>query len=489
MSKNSYRHVLKYTSLFGSVQGLSIVVGLVRNKITALFLAPMGMGLLSIFSSALNFVSTSTNLGIPFGSVKRLAEVFENGNDDDRRHIVCVVRTWSLVTGLFGMILCAVLGPFLSKWLFDLDDRHSFYFFLLAPVVLMNAVTGGESAVLKGARNLGVLARIQINTVVAALVVAVPFYYFMGIRGIVPVLVSVAFFSMIFTLFHSYRLFPPEWKYGKDFIAGGKSIIDIGIVFVITGIVATGAEVYIRSYLKVNGDLDAVGLYSAGYMMVVTYGGMIFSAMDTDYYPRLSSVCNDSAAMNIMANRQMEVSMLLVSPMLVILIISLPVVIPLLFSSRFSAVIPMAQVAVFSMFFKAMSLPLAYISLVKSDMIAYLIMEILFSVVMVWLVMFFYGLWGLWGAGIALSASHLFELAVIYLFVFFKYHYVLSRNVLRYIAVFLPMTVIAYIITFIDCCLWYYWVSGTLVSIAGVMVSFFVLKKKLKSVDNIRVGS
>lgn len=482
MSKNSYRHVLKYTSLFGSVQGLSIMVGLVRNKITALFLAPMGMGLLSIFSSALNFVSTSTNLGIPFGSVKRLAEIFENGSEDEKRRIVSTVRMWSLFTGLSGMLLCALLGPLLGKYMFDLDDGYSFYFFLLAPVVMMNAVTGGESAILKGARNLGALARIQISTVVAALAVAVPFYFFMGVRGIVPVLVLVAFFSMVFTLFYSYRQFAPEWRLGKGFIAGGKSIIDIGMVFVVTGIVAAGAEVYIRSFLKMNGDLDAVGLYSAGYMIVVTYGGMIFSAMDTDYYPRLSSVCHDSAAMNIMANRQMEVSILLVSPMLVMLIISLPVVIPLLFSGRFSAMVPMAQVAVFSMFFKAMSLPLAYMSLVKSDMVAYLLMEISFSLVMVGLVMAFYGRWGLWGAGLALSASHLFELAVLYLFVFFKYRYVLSRNVLHYMAWFMPMAVVAYSITFVDSRLWY-WVAGSMVSIACAFVSFVVLRNKLRSAD------
>lgn len=34
---NGYRHILKYTSVFGSVQGLNVIAGLVRNKFAALF--------------------------------------------------------------------------------------------------------------------------------------------------------------------------------------------------------------------------------------------------------------------------------------------------------------------------------------------------------------------------------------------------------------------------------------------------------------------
>ena len=35
---DSYSHILKYTGIFGGVQGLSILIGLVRNKFAALLL-------------------------------------------------------------------------------------------------------------------------------------------------------------------------------------------------------------------------------------------------------------------------------------------------------------------------------------------------------------------------------------------------------------------------------------------------------------------
>ena len=76
-AKDSYSHVLKYTGIFGGVQGLNIVIGLVRNKLIALLLGPSGMGLASLFNSSINFVSQATNLGISFSAVKNISEVFD----------------------------------------------------------------------------------------------------------------------------------------------------------------------------------------------------------------------------------------------------------------------------------------------------------------------------------------------------------------------------------------------------------------------------
>ena len=52
---DDYGHVLKYTSLFGGVQGLIILIGLVRNKFMALLLGAGGMGLNALLVSVQNF--------------------------------------------------------------------------------------------------------------------------------------------------------------------------------------------------------------------------------------------------------------------------------------------------------------------------------------------------------------------------------------------------------------------------------------------------
>ena len=42
-----------------------------------------------------------------------------------------------------------------------------------------------------------------------------------------------------------------------------------------------------------TGSEADVGMYSAGYLLTVTYASIIFTAMETDFFPRLSAVNND----------------------------------------------------------------------------------------------------------------------------------------------------------------------------------------------------
>ena len=76
-NENSYGHVLKYTGIFGGVQGLNILISLVRNKLVALLLGPAGMGLAALFNSVVNFVSQATSFGISFSAVRHLSEAEE----------------------------------------------------------------------------------------------------------------------------------------------------------------------------------------------------------------------------------------------------------------------------------------------------------------------------------------------------------------------------------------------------------------------------
>ena len=69
LSTNSYRHVLKYTGIFGGVQVFNILVGLVRNKFVAILLGPEGMGLVSLLNTAMNFISQLTSLGVSFSVI------------------------------------------------------------------------------------------------------------------------------------------------------------------------------------------------------------------------------------------------------------------------------------------------------------------------------------------------------------------------------------------------------------------------------------
>ena len=469
-----YSHVLKFTGLFGGVQGLNVLIGLVRNKFVALLLGPGGMGLVSLFNTTVQLISQATHLGISFSAVRHISEYYDAENTEKVAHYVKVVRGWCLLTALVGMLVCVVLGPFLSSATFSWGD-HTLHFVLLAPAIGMIAITGGETAILKGQRKLGALALVQIVAALASLVISIPIYYFFWQAGIVPVIVLMAFVTMCATLWFSLRLFPLQFGGTYGILGEGMEMVRLGVAYTLAAVIGTASELLIRSYLNVVGDLDVLGLYNAGYMLTITYAGMVFSAMETDYYPRLSAVQHDIRATNETVNRQMEVSLLLVSPMLAALIIALPVVVPLLFSQEFLPVVGMAQVAALAMYMKVLTLPVAYITLARGYSLSYLFLETSYFVAFVILIFFGYRYWGLFGTGVAITLAHVFEFLLVNAYAYKKYGYRSSATVYGYAIVQGALGLLAYILTLVaDGYL--YWAVGALIVMLSGLLSLKALR-------------
>ena len=474
--EQNYGHILKYTGIFGGVQGLNIAIGLVRNKIVASLLGPGGMGLVALFNSTVNFVSQATNLGISFSAVRHVSELFDTGDEERIAHFVKVVRAWSLLTALLGMLVCMVAGPLLSEYTFSWGD-HTLHFVLLAPAVGLTAICGGETAILKGARQLRALAMIQIVMVFVSLIISVPIYYFFGETGIVPVMVLMALATMLLTLRYSYRLYPLRLSGSGGILGEGMGMVRLGVAFVAAGVLGSGAEMLVRSYLNVKGDLNILGLYNAGFMLIVTYAGTVFSAMETDYFPRLSACCHDRSMMTLTVNRQIEVSFLMMAPMLVGLIVALPLLIPILFTREFVPVVAMAQVAVFSMYIKAVSLPISYLTLARGDSAAYLCLEAVYDVLLVVLMIVCYDRWSLFGTGVALTLSYLIDIVIIYGYAYLRYGYRVSAQVLQYLGIQTPLGIAAWLLTFVDQP-FIYWTVGVMLSLASVAISLYILHQK-----------
>ena len=480
----SYQHILKYTGIFGGVQGLNIVLGLVRTKLIALLLGPSGMGLASLFNTTVGFVSQATNLGVSFSAVRHLSSLYDAGDEAALAHFVKVVRGWSLLTALLGMLVCVMIGPLLSQTTFAWGN-HTLHFMLLAPAVGMLAITGGETAILKAMRALGALASVQVLAVVAALAISIPIYYFFGESGIVPVIVLMALATMLLTVRHSYRLVPLQLSGAKGMLGEGMEMVRLGVAFTLAAVIGSASELLIRSYLNVVGDLDMLGLYNAGYMLTITYAGMVFSAMEADYFPRLSGVQHDIEATNECVNRQMEVSLLLLSPMLAALMLSLPILIPLLFSAQFLPVVEMAQVATLAMYLKVMTLPVAYITLARGYSLSYLFLETSYYVAFIVLFVVGYEHWGLYGTGVAVALAHLFEYVLVNGYAYKQYGYRFSATVSGYAIVQTGIGLLLFLVTLLAEGL-LYWGTGLLLVVLSLSLSLHILRRKTHLWEKLR---
>ena len=56
------RMAMKAMGIFGGVQMIGIICSIVRTKLVAMWIGPVGMGLFGLFNQALDMLNTATNL-------------------------------------------------------------------------------------------------------------------------------------------------------------------------------------------------------------------------------------------------------------------------------------------------------------------------------------------------------------------------------------------------------------------------------------------
>lgn len=471
----TYDHVLKYTGVFGGVQGLKMLVMLVRNKLTAKLLLPVGMGLNAVYMNIAELINSATNFGLSFSAVRHISEIFEEGTQEQVERYIMVVRTWCVWTAILASALCLLLSPVLSYFFFNESLAETPLIMLLSVMLFAMPIEAGECAMLKGMRRLKTVATIESISVVATLLTTIPFYLLWGINSVVYSLVLTQVVIALIHLHFSVKVLPYKVAlFSKEMLHEGMGLLRLGIPYVLAAFAGAMSTALIFGYLEDHGQ---IGLYKAGYSLMVTCAGMVFVAVEADYFPRLSSVNNDTVKMNKTINQQIDVCLMLVSPLLIAFILALPIVIPLLLSSKFMPIVPMCTCASFYMFLRGIAVPLEYTALAKGDSKMYLLMEIMYDVLCVLLMRVMFDYYGLVGAGWALSISVALNIFIVYAVYHIRYGCVLSLRTLQLTVFQLACLGCVVILCFIPN-LWVRYILGALLLALSSWRSFQLLSKE-----------
>lgn len=485
---DSYNHVLKYTGLLGGVQVFYILLSVVRNKLTAIFIGEAGMGLADLYARTTELLANATNFGLGFSAVRRLSELYDERTHVTEEQTECVrtIRTCTLMAALLGAMVCLFLSPWLSRWVMG-NAEHTLSFSLLSPMVAFATLTGGEMAVLKAMRQLKKVAANSALSALCTLLVAAPLYAWLGIKGVIPVLLLTSgimwglHFRAACETF-SYRVSPFRYRTLSD----GIPLIRLGLYYIAAGLFGSGAELLIRvSVVSSEGGLVVSGLYAAGLTLTVSYARLVFVAMDSDYFPRLSSVVSDSERMNRAVNRQIDVLVLLMAPFLILFALCLPIVVRLLYKESFLPVMPMVICALPYMFFKAVYSPIAYLSLASGSGRVYIIMELIYDVVLAVSVIAGYQMGGLTGAGLGLSLANLCDLVMLTLVYGRLYHFSFERSTFCRAAVHASLLLVGLLLAW-QSCLWLRCAGGACVFMLSIAYSWRLLNKETVIVAKIK---
>lgn len=404
--RSSYRQILKATSIFGGVQVFNILISIVRSKIIAVLLGPVGMGIAGLLTSTTGLMSSMTNFGLGTSAVKDVAEAYDKGDTQRIAQTVSVFRKLVWFTGLFGSMLTLVISPWLSELTFG-DRSYTWSFVFLSVTLLITQLTAGQNVILQGTRQIRYLASANMIGSVVSLLITVPLYYWYGLEGIVPALIIIAIGTFAVASYFSKKVAIPYYNPSRiEVKEKGKGMLKLGFFLSLSGLITTLFAYIFRIYISNTGSVEDVGLYSAGFQIIGTYVGLVFTAMGTDYFPRLSAVSNNQNQSNLLVNQQAEIAILILLPIVLIFIVFIPFVVKILYSEKFLPINEMIVWAAYGMFFKAGSWAMTFQFIAKGSSKLFFINEFTTNIYMLLFNILGYYYFGLTGLGYSFLLSY-----------------------------------------------------------------------------------
>jgi O-antigen/teichoic acid export membrane protein len=443
--QSSYRSIMKATSIFGGVQVFNIIIQVVRSKIIAVFLGSAGMGLMGLFNATIGILGNLTNFGLGISAVKDIATA-DNCKDEDRiSDVITAFRRIVWITGILGLILTVVLSPWLSQLTFG-NKRYTIAFIFLSVTLLFNQLSSGQKVLLQGVRKHKYLAKSDVIGSLLGLIATLPFYFIYGIDGIVPGIIVTSLFLVMTSWYFSNKVkVKKRAQTTSQTIAEGKGMLRMGFMISLSGLMLVGSSYIVRIYISRVGGIEQVGLYSAGFTIINTYVGMVFAAMATDYYPRLTTVANDTDLCRKTINQQAEIAILILAPILIVFLIFIKWIVILLYSYKFGEVNEMIYWAAMGMFFKATSWSISFVFLAKGASKIFFWNELIANVYLLAFNLLGYHFFGLTGLGISFAVSYIIYLLQVYYISKIKFEFSFDRDFLTIFCIHFGLCIAGFI--------------------------------------------
>lgn len=199
-------------------------------------------------------------------------------------------------------------------------------------------------------------------------------------------------------------------------------MLRLGMAFTLAAVIGAASEYGIRVWLQGEASSQVVGWFSSAQLLTAGYMAILFSALEQDYMPRLSATSDHRAASGIV-RRQLLVLTGLTIPLVLIVMVLLPWLVPLLLSSSFLPIVPLARWWAGAMILKSATLPVAYLTLARGRSLDYLLLEAVYYVFFVISVIVGWHYSGLSGVGVGIFIAHVFDLLLIHIYARYQFDF------------------------------------------------------------------
>jgi PST family polysaccharide transporter len=475
---NDYTSIFKSTSLFGAVQVFNILISVIRSKIVAIWIGPTGMGILGLLTSTLKVVGEFTKLGLSTTAVREIAQTESKGDTQETNLIIATIRKVVWFTGLLGVAVTLILSPLLSYLAFD-GYHYTLAFAWISISLLFNQLSDGQLAILQGFRKLKLLAKANLLGNFIGLLISLPLYYVFRLDAIVPVISLSSFVALLFSWLYSkqVKIDTPKLSNSEAYNKA-KVMLNLGLMLSLRGSITLVSAYVFQLYLSHVGGLDEVGYYVAGFMIINSYVGMVFNAMRTDYFPKLSGVIDNLQDVNKIVTNQSIIGVLIIGPLVVAFLSFLPLIVRLLYTPVFLVIVTFVSWAILGVLFKTLSFSMGYVILAKGDSKLFIKTAIFFSALLLVFNVIGYHFYGLEGLGVSFFLYYIFHFFGIKIITAKHYKLSLDKGLVTVFLVLFGLSIATFLSTYIDHSIFKYVICSILLVIT-LVYSYNQLDKRV----------
>lgn len=486
-SKDSYLKIFRTTSLFGGIQFFNIIISIIRTKLVAYFIGPEGMGIIALLNSSLGVIGGITNLGIETSAVKHISESYKDNDLKSVSPIVSIIKKIVLLTGIIGALLTVIFASWLSKLTFGNSD-HTFSFVFLSITILFKQISSGQLVVLQSLRKMRLLAKANFYGNFFGLLISIPLYYFYKIEAIIPTIIVSSLSALVFSFYYSKKLVFEKNKISiRQVILESNKIVTLGVFLTLSGLLTIVSAYFLQIYIGKNGGLEQVGFYNAAFTLLNSYVGIIFTVMSTDYFPRLSSICNDNQKIRESVVQQAIFSILIITPIIVLFLAFISLIVKIIYAPTFIEIIPMVCFGILAMLFKAVSWSMGYIIIAKGDSKIFIKTAIGFNFISLILNILGYHFYGLEGLGISFLIYYMIHFFVLKIITKKRYNFYFENDFFRVYIICIIICGVTFLLRYVQNIILQYILMAIFI-VLSISFALFKLNQKMELITFFKSG-
>jgi|GEM_PF-6090316 len=335
--------LFKNSSYLISARVAKFVSGVVRSKIIAIYLGPLGAGIISQIMQITTSMYQFTTLGMNDGLIKQIAES-DKGEKEFAKKLTSLIKSYMVILSVILVIALIVLIVFSKNLtIYVFGDIKYYPYFLIGlasfPILIINTVS---TAVLRGFKLIKYIARSELIVIIVNLLLFVPIVYFWGITGaaihitlsLLTILIVNNHYAkkrvlakMNITIFDTFKA-----RIKRSSIKELLSFAGFGLT---AGLALTFTDIATRAIVVSKIGIDQLGIYTPVIYWGSLFDGFISPSIITYLYPRLSEAKTNEEITGIINDSLRFITMLF----LPFLFISIPIryqIIPLFYSQEFN---------------------------------------------------------------------------------------------------------------------------------------------------------